>query len=275
MPTNPETRRCGSRSGPRAPTRYLASGDFAECDRLLDEALEWSGDDQSAGAGIIIGCPVAFAVHCKGALCRERGQFAEAEELLEQALRIATEQGDPETESWTRGQIAILASVRGDTKAAMALAERNYELTERLGDVFSRTWALTYLCFVRLGAGDGEGALDAIERAERLYREAMNGGGEAEAWRRALHAEALVAVGRTPEGLEEAERAVQVAREREMRWSQPRTLRALAAARAASGEADGAREALDQASAVAQEIGFRTELDAIEVDRERIQVKAT
>jgi class 3 adenylate cyclase/tetratricopeptide (TPR) repeat protein len=254
---------------------YLASGDFDDCERVLDEALELAGDDHSVGAGIIIGCPYAFAVHFKGVIRREGGDFDEAEELMEQALRIASEQGDPETESWTRGQLAILASNRGDTKAASALAERNYELTERLGDVFSRTWALTDLSFVRLAAGDGSGALDAIERAERVYREAMKGGGEAEAWRRALRAQSLVAVGRTAEGLEEAERAVEVAREREMRWSQPRTLRALAAARAASGDPEGAAAALDQAGEAAHEIGFRTELDAIEADRERIQVKAT
>jgi len=256
----------------RAASSYcmLASGEFEECERMLDDALELAGDDHGAGAGIIIGCPYAFAVHFKGIIRRERGQFEEAEEFLERGLRIAGEQGDPETECWTRGQMAILASMRGDTKAAQALAERNYELTERLGDVFSRTWALTYLCFVRLDAGDGEGALDAIERAEALYREAMKGGGEAEAWRRALHAEALVAVGRTEEGLEEAERAAELAREREMRWSQPRTLRALAAARAASGDADGAGEALDAAAEVARQIGFQTELDAVEADRERV-----
>jgi predicted ATPase/class 3 adenylate cyclase len=254
---------------------YLASGDFDECERILDEALELAGDDHNAGAGIIIGCPYAFALHFKGVLRRERGQFEEAEEFMERALRVAAEQGDPETECWTRGQMAILASGRGDTKAATALAERNYELTERLGDVFSRTWALTYLCFVRLDVGDGEGALDAIERGERIYREAMNRGGEAEAWRRALRAEALVAVGRTADGLEEAERAVQVAREREMRWSQPRTLRALAAARAASGDAEGAVEALNEAAAVAREIGFVTELQAVEATRERAKVEAS
>src|SRR5207248_5296930 len=117
------------------------------------------------------------------------GEFDRAEELFEKALKIAAEQGDPETESWTRGQKAVLASVRGEPDA-LAQAERNFELTERLGDVFSRTWALVYVAFVRLDVDDPDGALEAIDRAESLYRGAMDGGGEAEAWRGALRAEA-------------------------------------------------------------------------------------
>jgi class 3 adenylate cyclase len=247
---------------------YLASGEFDHCEQLLDEALEIAGDDHSAGAGIVIGCPFAFALHFKGVIRRERGQFDEAEELLESALRIAAEHGDPETESWTRGQKAWLAALRGDVDGALAQIERNYELTERLGDVFSRTWALVYLSLIRLEAGDGPGALDAIERAERLYVDAMGTGGEAEAWRVTMHAEALLAVERVPEALERAEYAATIARDRGMLWSLPRALRVLGAARAAAGQMDGAREAFDEAAKVAEEMGFKVELDAVEAARD-------
>jgi class 3 adenylate cyclase/tetratricopeptide (TPR) repeat protein len=246
---------------------YLASGEFERCEHVLDEALELAGDDHSAGAGIVIGCPYAFAVHFKGVLARERGQFERAEELLDSALRIAAEEGDPETESWARGQKAILASIRGEPDA-LAQAERNFELTERLGDVFSRTWALVDVAFVRLDVGDPAGALEAIERAESLYREAMGGGGEAEAWRGALRSEALTRLGRVPEGLAEAERTAKIARDRSMRWSLPRALRALAEARAASGQADGASEALDEAAETARQTGSAVELEEIEKARE-------
>jgi predicted ATPase len=246
---------------------YLASGEFEQCERLLDAALELAGDDHTAGAGIVIGCPYAFAIHFKGAIARERGQLERADELLDTALRIAVEHGDPETECWTRGQKAILASVRGEPDA-LAQAERNFELTERLGDVFSRTWALVYVCLVRLEIGDPAGALEAIERAESLYREAMGGGGEAEAWRGALRAQALTRVGRIAEGLEQAEQAAKIARDRGMRWSQPRTLRALAEARVALGQAEEAKEALDEAAEVARQVGSAVELDEIEKERE-------
>jgi class 3 adenylate cyclase/tetratricopeptide (TPR) repeat protein len=254
---------------------YVAAGEFAEAERVLDEVLDIAGDDYTMGSGIVIGCPIAFAVHFKGVLQREQGKFDEADELFDEALRIAAEQGDPETESWTRGQKAFLAAVRGDGETGLAQAERNYELTERLGDVFSRTWALVYLCLNRLELGDGPGALDAIERAERLYRKAMGGGGEAEAWRTALHAQALLAVERVPEALGQAERAATIARDRGMLWSLPRALRALSAARAAAGQAEGAREALDEAAEVASRIGFKIELDAIEAARDEARAAAS
>jgi hypothetical protein len=116
--------------------------------------------------------------------------------------------------------------------------------------------------------GDPAGALEAIERAESLYREAMGGGGEAEAWRGALRSEALTRLGRVPEGLAEAERTAKIARDRSMRWSLPRALRALAEARAASGQADGASEALDEAAETARQTGSAVELEEIEKARE-------
>jgi predicted ATPase/class 3 adenylate cyclase len=253
---------------------YMSAAEFDQCERLLDEALELAGDDHGAGAGIIIGCPYAFAVQFKGVACRERGEFERAEELMDAALRIAAEQGDPETESWTRGQKALLLSAHGEPDRAVALAQRNYELTERLGDVFSRTWTLTTLCWVLLQVGDADGALDAIERAERLYREAMGSGGEAEAWRVALYALALLGVGRMPEALEQGERAAAVARDRGMRWAQPRAFRALGEARAAAGQAEEANEAFDEASKIARETGSVFELGQVEAARESARLTA-
>jgi tetratricopeptide (TPR) repeat protein len=205
----------------------------------------------------------------KASILRERGELDQAEELFDAALRIAAERGDPETESWTRGAKAIMLSLRGDDHEAVALAERNYELTERIGDVFSRTWALVNLTVVRLDR-DPAGALDAIERAERLYREAMGRGGEAEAWRAGLHAQALLGVGRTSEALARAEEAAAIGRERGMRWSLPRALRTLGEARAAAGE-PGAEEALDEAAKVAEETGSAVELELIERSRDTVR----
>jgi hypothetical protein len=103
---------------------------------------------------------------------------------------------------------------------------------------------------VRLARGETEDALEALERGDRLYREAMGKGGEAEAWREALIAEALVGVGREQEALSRAERAVNVARERGILWTLPRALRALAQARVAAGAPDWA-EPLDEAERLA------------------------
>jgi class 3 adenylate cyclase/tetratricopeptide (TPR) repeat protein len=248
---------------------YLIAGDFDRCEQLLDEALELMGDDHSAGNGIVIGCPYAWAIMGKGILRRERAEYDAGEELFEKALRIAAEQGDPETESWTRGNLAMLLAIKEDLDPALGLALRNYELTERLGDVFSRVWALINLGIVRLARGEADDALEALERGDRLYREAMGKGGEAEAWREALIAEAMLGVGRVPEAIERAGRAVDIARERGIQWTLPRALRTLAQARVAAGAPDWA-EPLDEAERMARADGRLFELQGIEEVRNSV-----
>jgi len=247
----------------------LCAGDFDGFEKMLDEVLALSGGDRSIGAGIVVGSPVAWAKVGKGMAERERGRLEAGEALAEEGLRIATEDGDLETASWTRSNLALTLAMRGDVEGGLGLAWRNCELTERLGDVFSRTLALANLCAVQLAAEDYPAALDSIEAAESLYREAMGNGGEMEAWRAALRADALAGVGRAEEAIEVAESAAQIAAERGMRWSLPLTLLATARARDAAGE-DGVREALDEAAAVAEGTGAVTTLASIEEERDRL-----
>jgi class 3 adenylate cyclase/tetratricopeptide (TPR) repeat protein len=245
---------------------FLCAGDFDGFERALDEVLELAGDDRHAGAGIVIGSPVAWATMGKGLVRRERGQIDEAEELFNAALRIATEEGDPETASWTRSNLSLMLATRGEVEAGIALARRNCELTERLGDVFSQSLALANLSATQLAAEDYADALGSIEQAELLYREAMDSGGEMESWRAGIRAEALLGLGRTDEALELASWASEVARERGMLWSLPPTLHVLALARAAAG-LDGADEALAEAAEVAAETGALLSLESIEEAR--------
>ena len=158
--------------------------------------------------------PVRVGDDGEGVIRRDRGEFDAGEELFERALQDRRRAGGPRDRELDPRQPRGAQAMRGDLDAALGLAQRNYELTERLGDVFSRHWALFYLGFVRLERGDAEGALDSLEGADHLYREAMGDGGEAEAWREALIAEALLGVGRVPEALERAEHAVTIVRER-------------------------------------------------------------
>jgi class 3 adenylate cyclase/tetratricopeptide (TPR) repeat protein len=252
---------------------FLCAADFDRLDETADKVLELAGDDHGIGAGIIIGCPVGWALTAKAIVCRERGEFEECERLLDRGLRIAEEQGDPETASWNRGTKALLLSMQGETDAGVAVGRRNCELTERLGDVFSRSLALGNLGAAQLAAEDYSGALDSFEEAERLYREAMDSGGEQEAWRGAVRAEALTGVGRVEEAVELATWAAETARERDLLWSLPLALLALGRARATVG-APGAREALDEAAAVAERTGARTMVDAIEAEREVLTTTA-
>jgi adenylate cyclase len=251
----------------------LSAGDFDGFERVLDEVLELAGEDSATGAGIVLACPVAWALTGKAMVRKERGEAGAAGELLAAALRVAGEVGDPETASWIRGTQAMLRSAQGDLEGGVALGRRNCELTERLGDVFSRSLALANLCAAQLAAGEFGAALDSIEEAERTYREAMGDGGEMEAWRGALRAQALLGAGRGEEAVEVAEVAVATARERGLRWPLPLALLALGLARGATRR-EGADEALAEAAAVAGETGAITTLAAIEDARDAIPATA-
>jgi class 3 adenylate cyclase/tetratricopeptide (TPR) repeat protein len=247
---------------------YLCVADFEGFERILDEMLEIVGDDGSVGSGIILGSPIAWGLMGKGMIRRERLEFDEAEELFDRALVAALDEDDPETASWVRSNQASLV-FRKDPEAALAIARRNVELTDRLGDVFSRSLALSNLAWVQLIAEENEAALEAIEASERLYREAMDTGGEMEGWRGQLRARTLLQVGRVAEALEVAEGAARVARERGMLWSYPVAVLTLARARAAAG-VDGVDEAFDEAERVARECGATTLLMDIAAEREQL-----
>ncbi|HET7053362.1 MAG TPA: adenylate/guanylate cyclase domain-containing protein [Solirubrobacterales bacterium] len=248
---------------------YLCAGDFDGFERELDRVLEMTDGDRTVGARIVIGSPIAWAKMMKGLTLRERGRIDEAEELFNAALTIATEDGDPETASWTRSNLSLMLAMRGDTTAGVALARRNYELTERLGDVFSRSLAMSNLSAALLAAEEYQEALEAIEQSERMYREAMGNGGEMEAWRAAVRAEALIGVGRAEEAAELAQWASEIARERGMLWALPLTLYTLGLARAKAG-LTGADEALDAGAEVARRSGAKMSLESIEAAREEL-----
>jgi class 3 adenylate cyclase/tetratricopeptide (TPR) repeat protein len=252
---------------------HMCAGDLEGLEATVEAMLELVGDDPDLGAGIMVGSPRAWGLTAKSVALRERGQIEEAERLLDEAVREASERGDPETESWSLGTKSSVLADRGETEAALALARRNCELTERLGDVFSRSMALSTLCFAHLEAGEHAAALDAIERSDSLYREAMDSGGESEGWRATLRARALLGLGRGADALAEAEWAVATARRRGMNWQLPPALLALAHARAATGT-DGIVEALEEATAIAGRHDHQLAMRRIDADRDALMAAA-
>jgi class 3 adenylate cyclase/tetratricopeptide (TPR) repeat protein len=244
----------------------MCAGDLDLVEKAAGEILDLGVGDPSVGAGIVIGCPPAWALMARSIALKERDEVEEAERLADESLRLAAEFGDPETESWSRGNKSTLLAERGELEAALALARRNCELTDQLGDVFSRTLALTSLCYVQIALGDHEEALATIELSDRGYREAMNAGGEGEAWRGTLRARALLGAGRVEEALGQAQAAVDVSREREMHWQLPGALHALAQARAAAGKG-GVEAVLEEATQLCKRLDHRMTLRKIEADR--------
>ncbi len=243
---------------------YLCAADFERFESTADEVLELAGGDQRAGADIIIGCPVAWAVGAKAIVAREHGEFDRASELLEQSERIAEEVGDLETASWNRGTRALLLAHSGEAEAGIAVGRRNREQTERLGDVFSRSLAIGNLGAAQLAAGDYASALESFDEVHRIHREAMGEvNDELETWRAAMRAEALRGVGRTEEAAELAAWATDEARRRELFWSLPLAALALGRARGALGR-DDAAEALEAGAEVARRTGAQVSLEPLE-----------
>ena len=248
---------------------YLCTGDFEGFERALDEMLELVGDDGSIGANIVFGSPIAWGLMGKGMVRRESVEFDAAEELFKRALKIALDEDDPETASWIRTNQSGLLAMRGEAEAALAAARRNCELTDRLGDVFSRSLALANLSWTQMNAEDPEGALESIEAADRLYREAIGNGGEMDAWRLQLRAQALTRLGRAEEAVEVAERAARISGEREMMWTYPVAMLALARAYEAAGS-EGAEEALQEAERAARATKARSLLVDIQAEKEQL-----
>ncbi len=245
---------------------HMCAGDLGGLEATIEEMLDLVDGDPEVGAGIVVGSPIAWGLMGKSVAARERGEPEEAERLLDQALRIATDRDDPETEGWCLGSKSAILADRGEIEAALALALRNCELTERLGDVFSRSMALSALAYVHLEAGEYAPALEAVERADAGYREAMGTGGESEGWRGTLRARALLGLDRPEEALAQAEWAVETARRRGMHWQLTPALHTLARARAAN-DAPEVAEALEEAIAIGKRHGHRMALARIAADR--------
>ncbi len=260
----------------RAASAYarLHGGDFEDFERWLDSVIELSGGDPTVGAEIVIGNPVAWAHMGKATVRRERGEFDEAERLLDQAMRLSDRTQDPESASWIRGTQALVRAVRGDAEGGVALSRRNCELTEQLGDVFSRSLALANHAYCLNASGDHEAALRAIEEGESIYRDAMGTGGEMETWRGGIRSEALRGVGRVEEAADVARAAADEGRRLGRRWSLPLTLLAQARAEAAGGEVEAAGGTLDEAARCATEIGSKLALGEIEGEREALSTGA-
>jgi tetratricopeptide (TPR) repeat protein len=246
---------------------HMCAGDLDRVERYAAEILALTEGNPDLGAGVVIASPRAWARTARAMAQRERGNVEEATRLLEEALAEASDRHDLELESWALGTKAQLLADRGDLEGALAIGLRNREITERLGDVFSRTIALTSLGYVRVEAGEFEAALADVERAAREFGEAMGSGGEMEAWRATLRGRALLGAGRTAEALAQAEESVAVSRRREMGWQLPAALHLLAEARAAAG-VTGAREALDEGERLTRSLGHAMTLRRIEAARE-------
>jgi class 3 adenylate cyclase/tetratricopeptide (TPR) repeat protein len=240
---------------------------------LADEAIALGAKDPAIGRGILLFvCPYAWCLLMRGLILAGMGYLEEAASELDRALRVAQEQGDFETQGWIHSCYVWLARCTEEHETVLSHATQSYEIAERIGDAFSRIFAIYFLGYARFMIGETSEAITAIERSIELGREARTGL-EYESVRIAGLSEALLSAGDHQRALDAARESVALARERGNEAWLATCYRVLAEALLAGdgpGRVAAAKEALDQAAVAAEATGFRAELPFIERARARL-----
>lgn len=247
-------------------------GRLSEALALAENAIELGTDDPSVGSGLGLICPYAWCIMMRAFILTMMGYHEEPASELERALRIAQDHEDLETLGWTHGAHVWLARFSGRTDTVLAHATQAYEIGERIGDAFSRGWALYYLGSAHLMLGDSAEAIAAFESSIARSRESRTGL-ESEPLRLAGLSEALLSADGHEQALEAARQSVAGALESGSEFTLPVCYRVLAEALLAGGgegRVAAAKEALDKATAAVEATGARGELPFIELAREKL-----
>jgi len=247
-------------------------GRLAEALALADEGIMLGAEDPTLGSGIFVTSPYAWCLWVRGLLLCYMGYLEESACELDRALRVAQEQGDIESQGWTHDCYVWLARYTGELETVLSHATQAYEIAERIGDAFSRLYALYALGYARFMVGETDEAIIAIERSIELGRE-MRTGLEAESLRFAGLAEVLLSAGDHQRALDAAQESVTLARERGNESVLAVSYRVLAEVLLAGDGPDkigAAKEALDQATAAVETTGIRAELPFIERARAQL-----
>ncbi len=252
---------------------HWVRGRIDQATEYADRGVALGEGDPTLGSGLggVIS-PYAWCILGRGFILNSMGRLQEAEAELDRALRVAREHGDLETQGWTHMQYVLVGRNSGRSENALSHAMQGYEIAERIGDSFSRGWALANVGYARAMNEEWDQAIEAIETSIERSRETRTGL-EGESWRLGMLTDALIGAGQAERARATAEEAVAVGVERCSEISLPYTYRALADALLISdgpGATREAEEALRQAEASAERTGARAELPFIERARSKL-----
>src|SRR5262249_2351882 len=115
----------------------------------------------------------ASALNAAGAILWARGDAAEARQLLEEALAIGREIGDPLNTGWALLHIGTIAYQQHDYGAAQPLVESGLASCRAAGAAGRRGvgWGLIFLGDLALHAGDQQQACERFAESVALLRE--------------------------------------------------------------------------------------------------------
>jgi non-specific serine/threonine protein kinase len=140
---------------------YVA-GDTAAAERLLDDGLARAG---AAGDSVA----TIKGLFYKGVLDSARDRTDEAQEWLEEALRLSLELDSPQQEGEVLHQLGMVAVVRGDVDEASSLLKRSLDVRRRMGRSDEAGMTLVFLAAVSFVRGE-------VGVAQSLITEALQVG---------------------------------------------------------------------------------------------------
>jgi DNA-binding CsgD family transcriptional regulator len=173
------------------------------------------------------------------------GDFAAAEALADEALTHAALAGSEFNRAWALSQRATVRAYRGDAAAARADAEAATAICARFEAPLPMLWVAAAIGVLELSLGDGAAAWDGLAPyAEALE---ARGGGTAFAILLVPAIEALVARGELETAERRLDRLEQTARANDRLWARAESARCRALLLAARGDLEAAALAAERA----------------------------
>jgi adenylate cyclase len=186
-------------------------GRLEEAVAMFDEVIELTADNLDIPFKELMGSPRAWALAVRGTMLCCLGRQEEGRRGLDEAIQLA-EVEDQETLGWVHMFAAAVHFSGGDMTVDEVVhhAQKVFEIAERLGDAFSRSWARLWLGYAALVAGDAERAVEEFTRTLTEIEE-RGAGREALGLVQRSLGTALVATGEVDRGIEVGRGAIPLA----------------------------------------------------------------
>jgi tetratricopeptide (TPR) repeat protein len=230
-----------------APVYSLAMlGDLREALAVTEEGLRIAGSNHVLGSASAIVSMYAWLLLWRGLLEGWTGDIAAGRDTLQEALRIARDEQDPETEAFSHMMLVRLAELADEPAGALEHAQAGVEIAERAGGAFWRGNAHQCLAMAHLLRGEWSDAITAVEHALSLSRR-RDVGLEGEPMSLALLSRAHLGRGDAEAALTAADQAVALSCTRGTKGWELYSLHHRAQALIATGEAAAAGEERERA----------------------------
>jgi class 3 adenylate cyclase/tetratricopeptide (TPR) repeat protein len=241
---------------------FFMNGLLKEALREVEVGIEIGKDDPSLARGLGVTSPYAFCEMFRGGLLSNLGRLDESGAQLEWGMEVARREEDLEAEAWAYSNGVHLAWSRGEPETAVAQGIRGIESAERIGDVFTRSWAHTWLGVAYHLAEEWERGIEELETALEMTR-SKGTALDTEPWRLAWLGDCYGKAGDPDKGMSLAEEGLRlceqrgaIASEGVVQWVRARLLMEKHGADAGPE----VRQALEAAIANARRTGYRPAL---------------